>query len=160
MTQKRNEERLLKLAAEIKKIYQPAEIVQLMRLIEPTPTTGEMSAEDFERLMLELDATSTRRGYSEKSIEAARQVLVMGASVTEAAAATNQTRQSVSQLMTRIRRRIEALPKGWVKVDQWLPADVAKQVEKIAQELKAMPEGKAASFSISTRGKFPLDPHA
>lgn len=149
MTQKRNEDRLLKMAAKIKETYQPAEIAQLVRLIEPTPTTGEMSAEDFERLMQELDATSTRRGYSEKSIEAARLVLVMGASVAEAAAETNQTRQSVSQLMTRIRRRIEALPKGWVKVDQWLPADVAKQVEKIAQELKAMPKGKAASFTIT-----------
>jgi len=65
MTQKRNEDRLLKMAAKIKETYQPAEIAQLVRLIEPTPSTGEMSAEDFERLMQELDATSTRRGYSE-----------------------------------------------------------------------------------------------
>lgn len=149
MTQSRDEDLILKMAAQIKETYQPAEIAQLVRLIEPTPPTAEMSPEDFEQLMQELEASSTRRGYSEKSIEAARLVLVKGASVAEAAAETNQTRQSVSQLMTRIRRRIEALPKGWVKVDQWLPADVARQVEEIAEQMKALPKGKAKIFTIT-----------
>ncbi|HDQ4405497.1 TPA: hypothetical protein P8734_005695 [Pseudomonas aeruginosa] len=127
----------MKMAAQIKEKYQPGEIAQLIRLIEPTPSTGEMSAEEFERLMKELEAKSTRRGYSEKSIEAARLVLVMGASVAEAATETNQTRQSVNQLMVRIRRRMESLPQGWVQVSDWFPADVAKQLVKVAESLKA-----------------------
>lgn len=133
----KNEDRLMKMAAQIKEKYQPGEIAQLIRLIEPTPSTGEMSAEEFERLMKELEAKSTRRGYSEKSIEAARLVLVMGASVAEAATETNQTRQSVNQLMVRIRRRMESLPQGWVQVSDWFPADVAKQLVKVAESLKA-----------------------
>lgn len=153
MTQSRNEDLILKVAAYIKKKYQPAEIAQLISLLEPTrpPQTAEMSAEDFEQLMQELDATSTRRGYSEKSIEAARLVLVKGASVTEAAAETNQTRQSVSQLMIRIRRRIKALPKVRVKVEKWLPPDVARQVEEMAEQMKAMPRGKTKKFTITFR---------
>lgn len=134
---KNNEERLMKMAEKIKATYQPAEIAQLVRLISPTPSTGEMSPEEFERLMKELEAQSNRRGYSEKSIEAARLVLVMGASMAEAAEELNLTRQSVNQLMVRIRRRIESLPQGWVKVTEWLPAEVAKQLEKIAESLKA-----------------------
>ncbi|NMZ71443.1 TrfB transcriptional repressor [Pseudomonas peli] len=149
MTQSRDEDSILKMAAHIRETYTPAEIAQLLRLVEPTPPTAEMSPEDFEQLMQELGASNTRRGYSDKSIEAARLVLVKGASVTEAAAETNQTRQSVSQLMTRIRRRIEALPKGWVKVEQWLPEDVATQVESIAEQMKAMPKGKAKVFTIT-----------
>lgn len=134
---KNNEDRLMKMAAKIKETYQPAEIAQLVRLIGATPSTGEMSPEEFERLMKELEAKSTRRGYSEKSIEAARLVLVMGASIAEAAADTEQSRQSVNQLMQRIRRRMESLPQGWVQVTDWYPVEVAKQLAKIAETLKA-----------------------
>lgn len=149
MTQSKDEELVLSIAAYINETCEPAEIARLVRMLEPTHPAAEMSAEDFEWFMQELDASSTRRGYSEKSIEAARLVLVKGASITEAAAETNQTRQAVSQLMTRIRRRVEALPKGWVKVDQWLPAEVAAQVESIAEQMKAMPKGKTKVFTIT-----------
>ena len=124
---KNNEERLMKMAAKIKETYQPAEIAQLVRLIGATPSTGEMSPEEFERLMKELEAKSNRRGYTEKSIEAARLVLVMGASIAEAAADTDLSRQSVNQLMQRIRRRMESLPQGWVQVTDWFPVEVAKE---------------------------------
>lgn len=151
---KNNEDRLMKMAAKIKETYQPAEIAQLVRLIGATPSTGEMSPEEFERLMKELEAKSTRRGYSEKSIEAARLVLVMGASIAEAAADTEQSRQSVNQLMQRIRRRIESLPQGWVQVTDWFPVEVAKQLAKIAETLKAAhAAGKPLdeSFTISLK---------
>ena len=133
---KGNDEKLFKAAAEIKKNFQPGEIAQLIRLIAATPTTGEMSSEQFERLIQDLEAKNNRRGFSEKSIEAARLVLVMGASISEAAADTALTRQSVNQLMQRIRRRMESLPEGWKQVTEWFPADVAKQIEDIAELLK------------------------
>ena len=152
---KNNEDRLMKMAAKIKETYQPAEIAQLVRLIGATPSTGEMSPEEFERLMKELEAKSTRRGYSEKSIEAARLVLVMGASIAEAAADTEQSRQSVNQLMQRIRRRMESLPQGWVQVTDWFPVEVAKQLAKVAETLKAShAAGKPLddqSFTISLK---------
>lgn len=152
---KNNEERLMKMAAKIKETYQPAEIAQLVRLIGATPSTGEMSPEEFERLMKELEAKSNRRGYSEKSIEAARLVLVMGASIAEAAADTDLSRQSVNQLMQRIRRRMESLPQGWVQVTDWFPVEVAKQLAKIAESLKAsQAAGKPLdthSFTISLK---------
>lgn len=152
---KNNEDRLMKMVAKIKETYEPAEIAQLVRLIGATPSTGEMSPEEFERLMKELEAKSTRRGYSEKSIEAARLVLVMGASIAEAAADTEQSRQSVNQLMQRIRRRMESLPQGWVQVTDWFPVEVAKQLAKITETLKALhAAGKPLddqSFTISLK---------
>lgn len=134
---KSNEEKLFEMAATIKETFQPGEIAQLIRLIGATPSTGEMSPVEFERLIQELESKSNRRGYSEKSIEAARLVLVMGAGIAEAAAETGLTRQSVNQLMQRIRRRMESLPQGWKQVTEWLPEGVAKQIENIAVSLKA-----------------------
>ena len=152
---KNNEDRLVKMAAKIKETYQPAEIAQLVRLIGATPTTGEMSPEEFERLMKELEAKSNRRGYTDKSIEAARLVLVMGASIAEAAADTELSRQAVNQLMQRIRRRMESLPQGWVQVTDWFPVEVAKQLAKVAETLKAShAAGKPLddqSFTISLK---------
>lgn len=145
----------MKMAAKIKETYEPAEIAQLVRLIGATPTTGEMSPEEFERLMKELEAKSNRRGYTEKSIEAARLVLVMGASIAEAAADTELSRQAVNQLMQRIRRRMESLPQGWVQVTDWFPVEVAKQLAKVAETLKAShAAGKPLddqSFTISLK---------
>lgn len=151
---KNNEDRLMKMAAKIKETYEPAEIAQLVRLIGATPSTGEMSPEEFERLMKELEAKSNRRGYTEKSIEAARLVLVMGASIAEAAADTELSRQAVNQLMQRIRRRMESLPQGWVQVTDWFPVEIAKQLAKIAETLKAAhAAGKPLdeSFTISLK---------
>ena len=151
---KNNEDRLMKMAATIKETYEPAEIAQLVRLIGATPSTGEMNPEEFERLMKELEAKSNRRGYTEKSIEAARLVLVMGASIAEAAADTELSRQAVNQLMQRIRRRMESLPQGWVQVTDWFPVEVAKQITKIAETLKAAhAAGKPLdeSFTISLK---------
>lgn len=154
---KKNEDRLMKMAAKIKETFEPAEIAQLVRLISPTPTTGEMSPEEFERLMQELEAKNNRRGYSPKSIEAARLVLVMGASIAEAAADTELSRQSVNQLMVRIRRRMESLPQGWVQITDWFPSEVAKQLEKMAESMKALratgqPQDTAQTYTITLKG--------
>ena len=74
MPANRNEVELQIMAAQIKVAYSPGEIAQLVRLISPTPSTGEMSAEEFERVMKVLVANNKRRPYSAKSITAARLV--------------------------------------------------------------------------------------
>lgn len=141
----------MELATTIKNTYSPAQIAQLVRLIAPAPVTGEMSAEDFERLMKDLAAKNSRRGYSPKSLEAARLVLVMGANAAEAAKETNQTRQSVNQLMLRIRRRMQDLPQAWTQVNAWFPSDVAKQLEALSTDLRAaQAEGSPAAKKTKT----------
>ena len=49
------------------------------------PDTGLMTADKFERVMTLMAGQHLRRGFSDRSIRAARLVLVMGASVAEAA---------------------------------------------------------------------------
>lgn len=133
-----NEDKLLVIAAELKKTYPPADIAQLVRLISPTPSTGDMSAEAFEHVMKVLIAQNNRRPYSDKSITAARLVLVMGASIAEAAEETELSRQVVNRLMLRIRSRMAAVPHGWVKVSEWFPVEAAKQLGAISESLKAL----------------------
>ncbi len=140
---------LLKLAASIKDTFAPSEIAKLMRLIGPTPSTGELTPEQFERLMSELKPKNNRPGYSAKSIEVAHLVLVMGASVPEAAAEVGLTPQGARQLMARIRRRMAAVPDGWRQVSGWFPAEVAKQVEKMSASLKSQAvENKRFTVSL------------
>lgn len=138
MPANRNEVELQIMAAQIKVAYSPGEIAQLVRLISPTPSTGEMSAEEFERVMKVLVAHNKRRPYSAKSITAARLVLVMGATISEAAAEVGLNRQNVSVLMKRIRGHMESSPKGWVKVGEWFPGEVATQLGEISESLKEL----------------------
>lgn len=135
MPAKSNEEKLLAMATQIKEAFSPREIAQLMRLIGPTPRTGEMSAEEFERVM-QILASKTNRPYSAKSLTAARLVLVMGAGISEAAKEAGLDRRNVSELMTRIRARIASLPHDWVKVSEWFPDVMAKQLGNIAESLR------------------------
>lgn len=132
-----SQEQLQALAQDIKNTLKASEIAQLIRLIAPTPSTGEMSAAEFETLMAELKDKSRRRGYSDTSITAARLVLVMGATVAEAAAETNVSRQAIHQVLKRIKRRMESLPENWVQVSTWLPAEIANQLEEVVTFLKS-----------------------
>lgn len=130
-----SEAEIVALATHIREAFSPGEIANLMRLIAPTPRTGEMSAEEFERVMKVL-ASQTNRPYSVKSLAAARLVLVMGASPAEAAKEVGLARQNVSELIKRIRARVEALPHDWVKVGEWFPPVAAKQLVAIAETLR------------------------
>lgn len=123
------------LATQLKKSYSAADLAKLVRLIEPTPATGEMSSDDFENMMNLLDATSSRRTYSPKSREAAKLFFVMGANQSEVSEATGLTIQGVNQLILRIRSRMTDLPAGWVSITVGLPTGVAKQVKSLAREL-------------------------
>lgn len=133
----KTESNLIELAQQIKNSYSKAEIAKLIRLIEPTPSTGEMSSDQFENVMRFLDETSTRRKFSEKSREAARLVFVMGANSPEAAKQTGLKVQGVDQLIRRIRGRLAAVPSGWIPVTEWLPVEVATQVKDLARTLIA-----------------------
>lgn len=148
----KTESKLVDLAQQIKDSYSPAEIAKLVRLIEPTPSTGEMSSDDFEKMMNLLDETSTRRKFSEKSREAARLVFVMGANSPEAANQTGLKVQGVDQLIRRIRGRLAAVPNGWIPVTAWFPADVAGQVKDLAKTLIAVHQSGdelVSSYSIT-----------
>ncbi|WP_426154160.1 TrfB-related DNA-binding protein [Pseudomonas sp. DC3000-4b1] len=152
MTTQLLDDRLKALAAEIQDTYSPGEISQLIRLIEPAPSTALMSNEAFEQVMNVLAGQNTRRAFSDKSIAAARLVFVKGASVAEAAADTDLARQVVHRLITRIRRRMEELPADWVKVTEWYPGTVAEQLRALATSLRsaqATGELEAQSFTIT-----------
>lgn len=129
------QEQLQAMANDIKNALRPGEIAQLIRLIGPTPSTGEMTAAEFESLVKKLKAKSTRRGYSDTSIAAARLVMVMGATKTEAADELGMTRAGVGQAIKRIRRQVEDIPKDWVPVSTWLPVGIAEQLEGIEAAL-------------------------
>ncbi|WP_217997911.1 TrfB-related DNA-binding protein, partial [Pseudomonas syringae group genomosp. 3] len=87
--------------------------------------------------------------FSEKSIQAARLILVMGASMAEAAADVGLARQVVHRLMKRIRARLQMLPGEWVKVEAWLPPAVAKQVADLAMELAHQARQGCTALSTS-----------
>lgn len=123
------------LADHINTYYSAAERAKLVRLIEPTPTTGKMTSDEFENMMNMLDATSTRRKYSDKSREAARLVFVMGAKSPEAAAQTGLKVQGVDQLIRRIERRMASVPNGWTSITVWLPSEIGSQVKNLAAYL-------------------------
>lgn len=95
------------MAKMLRSTFGRAELAQLARLISPTPLTGEMSADEFEELRMSVE--SRRRGrrgrpVPESSFIAARLVLVMGASISEAASETGVSKQAMSQLIQRMRQ--------------------------------------------------------
>ncbi len=127
----------LGLATKIIQHYSNAQIAQLIRMISPVSPCALMTAEEFERVMVVLAGQNRRRAFSDRSINAARLVLVMGASVSEAALETGLARQVVHRLMTRIRSRLEGLPANWLKVEAWLPPATAGDVLALAQSLRS-----------------------
>ncbi|RMV72898.1 hypothetical protein ALP05_200110 [Pseudomonas caricapapayae] len=128
---------LLGLASQITQKYSNAQIAQLVRLISPVSPNALMGPEEFERVMAILISQSRRRPFSARSLSAARLVLVMGASVSEAAVETGLARQVVHTLMQRIRSRLEGLPGDWVKVEEWLPPAAAGDVVELAESLRS-----------------------
>lgn len=128
---------LLGLARQITQNYNNAQIAQLVRLISPVSPNALMGSDEFERVMAILLGQSRHRPFSARSIAAARLVLVMGASVSEAAVETGLARQVVHKLMLRIRSRLEGLPGDWVKVEAWLPPAAAGQVVELAKSLRS-----------------------
>lgn len=125
------------LATKIIQNYSNAQIAQLIRMISPVSPCALMTADEFERVMAVLAGQNRRRAFSDRSMNVARLVLVMGASVSEAALETGLTRQVVHRLMARIRARLESLPADWVKIETWLPPAAAAEVLALAQRLRS-----------------------
>lgn len=124
------------IASQILANYTPSQVAKLVRLISPGSACALMSAEEFERVMDVMAGQSRGRGFSNRSRHAARLVLVMGASIAEAAEDAGLARQVVHRLMSRIRARMETLPPDWLRVEVWLPAVEARQVMDLAAALR------------------------
>lgn len=140
---------LEELARHILRSYTASQIGQLMRMIAPVSPCALMGADEFERVMVILRGQSGHRAFSDRSVAAARLVLVMGASVSEAAAEIGLSRQAVHSLMTRIRSRLEGLPADWVRVEAWLPPAAADEIIQRAQSLRTAHASPIMSTSAS-----------
>ncbi|WP_090362650.1 hypothetical protein [Pseudomonas coleopterorum] len=101
---------VLATATQIQQTFSSAQVAQLIRLISPAAQCALMSPYAFERVIAFMSCRSGHRAYSAKSLHAARLVLVMGASVAEAAADAGLSRQVVHRLMARIQTRLDASP--------------------------------------------------
>lgn len=99
-------QQLAAMATLIKTTYKPAEIDLLMQMIRPAYKGAELSSEEFAELITKLRHSGAGRPYSEKSIEAARLVLVQGASMAEAAREMGMGQPQIGQLMKRIRAQM------------------------------------------------------
>ncbi|MEX6666851.1 hypothetical protein [Pseudomonas sp. W2-17] len=105
-------------ALHIQKTYTPGQVAELIRLISPASPCALMTPKAFERVVAFMSCKTGHRAYSSKSLQAARLVLVlvMGASVAEAAAELELSRQMVHRLMVRIRARLDAMQASEVTI--------------------------------------------
>ncbi|MBX8493148.1 transcriptional regulator KorA [Pseudomonas cichorii] len=102
-------QQLTAMAALIKSTYKPVDIDLLIQMIRPDYKNAELSSEEFAKLISKLKSQGMGRPYSEKSIEAARLVLVQGASMAEAGREVGMRKDQISQLMKRIREILKSL---------------------------------------------------
>lgn len=85
----------------------------------------------------EFEAARPRFGrLTEDTIEMARLVLVEGQSQTEVARQNELTRQRVSLAVKQVLTAVEEIPKGWVKLEIWLPPAMASKVRDMAEKAK------------------------
>ena len=112
-----SDDMVLATASQIQQTFSPAQVAQLIRLISPAAQCALMSPHAFERVFTFMSCSSGHRAYSAKSLHAARLVLVMGASVAEAAADAGLSRQVVHRLMARIQARLDASPEHMTDID-------------------------------------------
>jgi len=128
--------RIANMAAQIKTSFTPGEIARLILYIQPVPETRLMTLVEFDDMMSAIDASKEKRRFAEKSVEAARRVLVMGASKTEAARDLGLTKQAVGQVVKRIQQKVGHQPQGWTIVNEYLPAHLSGTVKEIGRVLR------------------------
>ncbi len=131
-----SEIRLANMAALIKTSLTPGEIARLILIVQPVPSTGQMTPEEFDDLMRAIEASKGTRMFTEKSVSAARLILVMGATPIEAAKELGMTKQAVGQALKRIKLKAAEQPKGWSIVNEYLPAELASAVREIGKSLR------------------------
>lgn len=141
-----SDDMVLATASQIQQTFSPAQVAQLIRLISPAAQCALMSPHDFERVVTLMSCSSGHRAYSAKSLHAARLVLVMGASVAEAAADAGLSRQVVHRLMARIKARLDASPEHMNDSDASACSAAATAADKPIESIesdRALEEGSA-----------------
>jgi len=77
---------------------------------------------------------------TDDTIEMARLILVEGQSQTDVARQYELTRWRVSLAVKQVLTVVDNIPKGWVKLEIWLPPTMASKVrdmvEKVKQQVK------------------------
>ncbi len=69
------------------------------------------------------------------TIDIARLVLVEGMTQAEVATTYNMSRQRIFGILERFQKTVQAIPRGWRKVEVWLPLDLAAEVEALAKKV-------------------------
>lgn len=95
-----------------------------------------MAAEEFDALLPRLG------GLSPDSVRIARAVVVDGQRPAEAARLHGLTRQRVNGIIRRFELARGEVPKGWRRVDVWLPPDLAEYVETMARQARERASGQ------------------
>ena len=94
-------------------------------------TDAKMTAKEFEAIMPRLGRLTL------DTIKVARSVLVDGLSLTGAGELHHTSRQRVYAIVKRFEAAVEEVPRGWKRVEVWLPPELADQVESMATKAKA-----------------------
>jgi hypothetical protein len=90
-----------------------------------------MSDFDFEALRPHLGRLSL------DTVELAREILVNGQRQSEVARKHGLTRQRVSGMVSRVLAAENGIPRGWEKMEVWLPPELAAQVKAMAEKARA-----------------------
>ncbi|MBC1154416.1 hypothetical protein FSG43_022615 [Escherichia coli] len=94
-------------------------------------TEVKMTPQEFDELRPRLGRLSL------DTVELAREVLVVGKTQSEVARNHGLTRQRVSGMVSRVIAAANEIPRGWEKVEVWLPPDLAEQVRGMEADAKA-----------------------
>jgi hypothetical protein len=89
-----------------------------------------LTAEEFDELRPKLGRLAL------DTVDIARTVLVDGLRPSEAAVRHNMSRQRVHGIVQRFRAAAHEVPKGWRRVEIWLPPEMALQVEEMARQAR------------------------
>lgn len=93
----------------------------------------KMTAEEFDSRAAEL------RDFSGLALDMARLVLVQGLGISAAAEQLGTSKQNVSQTIKRVRARLAGHPADWVRVELWMPPEMAARVKA---EVAVLANGK------------------
>lgn len=95
-------------------------------------------AQDVNMTTDEFEAITPRLGrLTLDTIKVARSVLVDGLTPSAAGELHGMTRQRVHSIVKRFNEAVDQVPRGWRRVEVWLPPEMADQVQSMATEARA-----------------------